>query len=96
MVKLTVVAGLILAMTNVAGVAQTPLLGGTIPPPPPVVPPSNGTTSRGPALVTGAPGAPQTIMIPGSPVPGTVFDNGNGTSSVMVPGGGSQLIPTPR
>jgi hypothetical protein len=35
-------------------------------------------------------------MIPGSPIPGTVFNNGNGTSSIMIPGSASELVPTPR
>ena len=95
MVRLSVTATMILAATNGA-IAQTPLLGGTIPPPPPVVAPSSVTPSQGPALVTGTSGASQTIMIPGSPLPGTVFDNGNGTSTVIVPGGASQVVPTPR
>ena len=42
------------------------------------------------------PAAPRSIIIPGSAVPGTVYDNGNGTSTVVIPGGGSQVIPTPR
>jgi hypothetical protein len=66
------------------------------PSPSPVLAPSSVTTSRGAGLVTGSAGAPQTIMIPGSPIPGTVFNNGNGTSSIMIPGSASELVPTPR
>jgi len=36
------------------------------------------------------------IMIPGSAVPGTVINNGNGTSSIMIPGSASEVVPTPR
>jgi hypothetical protein len=65
--------------------------------PQPLVAPSSGvTTSRGPGLVSGAPGSPQSVLIPGSPVPGLLLNNGNGTSSVMIPGQPSQLVPTSR
>jgi len=79
-----------------AAVAQSLPLGATLPPPPPVLAPSDAANPRGPNLVTGTPGARQTIVIPGSPVPGTLYDNGNGTTTVLVPGGASQVIPTPR
>jgi hypothetical protein len=36
------------------------------------------------------------VMIPGSAVPGTMLNNGNGTSTVIIPGGPSQVVPTPR
>jgi hypothetical protein len=36
------------------------------------------------------------IMIPGSPVNGMMLNNGNGTSSIMVPGSPSEVVPTPR
>jgi hypothetical protein len=84
------------AMT-VAAVAQMP---STPPPrmapPPQIVTPSSIPTSRGAGIVTGAPGSPQSVMIPGSAIPGTVVNNGNGTSSVIVPGSPSELVPTPR
>jgi hypothetical protein len=100
MVKLRL-AALLLAMTPGTMAAQTPLPGGpgltgTIRTPPPVVAPPAGPASPGPPPVTGLPVAPRTIVIPGSPVPGTLYDNGNGTSTVVVPGGPSQVIPTPR
>jgi hypothetical protein len=36
------------------------------------------------------------IMIPGSPVPGMMMNNGNGTSTIMVPGSASEVVPTPK
>jgi hypothetical protein len=90
-------------LTAMAGpaVAQTSPLGPIGAAPPPVVAPSamatsSVTTSRGPGLVTGTAGSPQMIMIPGSAVPGMLLNNGNGTSTVMTPGGVSQVVPTPR
>lgn len=65
-------------------------------PPPPITAPSSVPTSRGAGLVSGAPNAPQSVMIPGSPVPGTMFNNGNGTSTIMVPGAAPEVVPTPR
>jgi hypothetical protein len=62
----------------------------------PIVPSSTVTTSRGPAVVTGSPGQEQSVMIPGSAVPGTLMNNGNGTSTVIVPGSIPQVVPTPR
>ena len=35
-------------------------------------------------------------MIPGSATGGTVTNNGNGTSTLMVPGRPPEAIPTPR
>jgi hypothetical protein len=64
--------------------------------PPIVVPPTSILTPRGPALITGTPGGPQSVMIPGSPIPGMLLNNGNGTSTIMIPGGTSQVAPTPR
>jgi hypothetical protein len=89
----------IVAMLSIIGgvaEAQTPPLGGTLAPPPPVVAPSSIPNSRGLALMPATPSAPQTVVIPGLPVPGTVIDNGNGTSTLVIPGGGAQTIPTPR
>lgn len=85
----------VLTMLAAAVHAQTPPLGGVVAPPPPVLAPS-APASHAPAPIVGAPNAPQTTIIPGSPIPGTVYDNGNGTSTVVIPGGGSQVIPTPR
>jgi hypothetical protein len=36
------------------------------------------------------------VTIPGSAVPGTLINNGNGTSTIMVPGSPSEVVPTPR
>jgi hypothetical protein len=64
--------------------------------PPPILAPPAVTTSRGGGLVTGGTGSPQSVMIPGSPVPGMMLNNGNGTSTIMIPGGASETVPTPR
>ena len=58
--------------------------------------PSSITTSRGPGLVTGTPGSPGSVMVPGSPVNGALMNNGNGTSTMMVPGQPSGVVPTPK
>jgi hypothetical protein len=81
--------------------AQMAPAGGSLTPPPPVVaPPATQTpsitTSRGTGLVTGNPGSPQMITLPGSAVPGMLINNGNGTSTIMVPGSPSEVVPTPR
>jgi hypothetical protein len=92
---------LLAAMTG-ASWAQIPPPGGPLTPPPSVLaPPSTAPspgvmTSRGTGLVTGTSGSPQMVTIPGSAVPGTMFNNGNGTSTIMVPGGPSEVVPTPR
>ena len=79
---------------------------GEAPPPPAVAPPATQTpsitttpgitTSRGTGLVTGNPGSPQMITLPGSAVPGMLINNGNGTSTIMIPGSSSEVVPTPR
>jgi hypothetical protein len=51
-------------------------------------------TSSGPGLAT--PGSPAGVMVPGSPVNGTLMNNGNGTSSMTVPGQPSGVVPTPK
>lgn len=108
MVGFRLVAIAFLAMVVVPAVAQTPPPNGApgfqplvAPPAMPMSVPSVAaqpgvTTSRGAGLVTGGPGAPQMIMIPGSAVPGMMLNNGNGTSSIMVPGGATEVVPTPR
>jgi hypothetical protein len=52
-------------------------------------------TPGGLAVVTGGLGSTETITLPGA---GTGFleNNGNGTSTLMVPGGPPQVLPTPR
>ena len=57
--------------------------------------PSIGT-SRGSGLVSGTAGSPQTVIVPGSSIPGMLLNNGNGTSTIMVPGSPSEVVPTPR
>ncbi len=79
-------------MTAVAVFAGPVLAIAQVAPPPAF----NVPTARGQGLVTGGAGRAEGVMIPGSPVPGTVMNNGNGTSSIMVPGAPSQLVPTPR
>jgi hypothetical protein len=49
-------------------------------------------TSRGPAFVTGHVGSWETTTIPG----GLLMNNGNGTSTLTVPGGVPQTVATPR
>jgi hypothetical protein len=49
-------------------------------------------TSRGPAFVTGHVGSFETTTIPGS----FLMNNGNGTSTLTVPGGLPQTVMTPR
>ena len=82
-------------MTGIA-FAQTAAPGGVTAPQAIGVVGSSVNTSRGPALVTGTTGSSQTIMIPGSAVGGWVTSNGNGTSTVMVPGGLPQVVLAPR
>jgi hypothetical protein len=53
-------------------------------------------TSRGPAFVTGRTGSLATTTIPGSGAQGFLMNNGNGTSTLIVPGGVPQVLATPR
>jgi hypothetical protein len=53
-------------------------------------------TSRGPAFVTGNLGSFQTTTIPGSGGEGFLMNNGNGTSTLLTPGGLPQTVATPR
>jgi hypothetical protein len=53
-------------------------------------------TSRGPAFVTGNLGTMQTTTIPGSGGEGFLMNNGNGTSTLLTPGGLPQTVATPR
>jgi hypothetical protein len=98
------VIAILLAATAGGAKAQVSPTPGLAPPPtpppalaqPPLTAPSGATTTRGPGLLSAGAGSTQSIMIPGSPVPGTVFDNGNGSSTMMVPGSVPQVIITPR
>ena len=99
MIRFWLTATLALAAATAPVLAQAPPSGGFQPMAPssaPIAPSSSVGTSRGPGLVTGSPGSPQTVMTPGSAVPGTMMNNGNGTSSIMTPGAPSQVVPTPR
>src|SRR4051794_25540644 len=105
MIRLCLSAALVLPLTGPV-LAQIPSPGGVpalapipVAPPAPLGTPMGGSsvpTSGGPALVTGTAGAAQTIMVPGSPTGGWLMNNGNGTSTLVVPGGVPQLVPTPR
>jgi hypothetical protein len=53
-------------------------------------------TSRGPAFITGSVGSMQTTTLPGSAAQGLLMNNGNGTSTLIVPGGLPQVVATPR
>jgi len=53
-------------------------------------------TPRGPAFVTGNVGSLETTMLPGSGAQGFLMNNGNGTSTLIVPGGMPQTLATPR
>lgn len=53
-------------------------------------------TSHGPAFVTGTIGSMNTTTLPGSAGTGFLMNNGNGTSTLIVPGGVPQVVATPR
>lgn len=74
------------------GSASTSLLGGGQPSTALIAPRSNPripamTTSRGPAVVSGAPGSVQTTLLPGAPSHGVLSNNPNGVNTSMTPGG---------
>ncbi len=53
-------------------------------------------TQRGPALVTGTLGSVEATTMPGIAGQGLLFNNGNGTSTLIMPGGSAQTVPTPK
>ena len=53
-------------------------------------------TPRGPIVATGRIGQMQTTTLPGSAGQGMLMDNGNGTSTLIVPGGAPETLATPR
>jgi hypothetical protein len=53
-------------------------------------------TPRGPGFVTGSDGSMATTTLPGSARQGFLLNNGNGTSTLIVPGGPSEVVATPR
>ncbi len=74
---------------------------GPIPPPPRSSVPGPGPlgsvvqTPRGPAVDAGGTGSYRQLLTPQGP--GAIMvPNGNGTSTILSPGGGIQTIPTPR
>jgi hypothetical protein len=89
MMKTFVAAAIILNGWQTIVLAQVPTS-----PPAPV--PTIAATPRGPGIVSGSSGPTQSVMVPGSAVPGTLMNNGNGTTTVMIPGSPSEVIPTPR
>lgn len=54
------------------------------------------TTPQSPGPATRASGSSQSVMIPGSPANGSMNDNGNGTSTLTVPGQTAHIVPAPR
>jgi hypothetical protein len=52
-------------------------------------------TSRGPAFVTGHSGL-DTLTLPGNGAPSFLMNNGNGSATVLTPGGAPQTVFTPR
>jgi hypothetical protein len=52
--------------------------------------------STGPAFTTGNVGSLQTTTLPGSAGQGLLMNNGNGTSTLIVPGGVPQTVASPR
>jgi hypothetical protein len=53
-------------------------------------------TPSGPVVVTGNLGSVETTTLPGSAGTGFLENNGNGVSTLIVPGGPPQVVPTPR
>jgi hypothetical protein len=53
-------------------------------------------TRRGTGVVTGRVGSMATTTVPGSGGQGLLMNNGNGTSTLIVPGGAPQVVVTPR
>jgi hypothetical protein len=53
-------------------------------------------TPRGAGVVTGRAGSMATTTIPGSGGQGLLMNNGNGTSTLMVPGSAPQIVVNPR
>ena len=53
-------------------------------------------TSRGPAFVTGHVGSMDTVMVPGNGGQGFLSNNGNGSSTLFMPGLPPQAVFTPR
>jgi hypothetical protein len=54
------------------------------------------TSRGGPIVTTGRVGQMQTTTLPGSAGQGLLMTNGNGTSTLIVPGGLPETLATPR
>jgi hypothetical protein len=78
------------------GRAQLSPPASSMAPPPIMAPPPTVLTPQGPAMIVPGSGGPASVMLPGSAVPGTLTNNGNGTSTIIVPGGPPQVVLTPR
>jgi len=53
-------------------------------------------TPHGTGVVTGQAGSMATTTVPGGGGQGLLINNGNGTSTLMVPGNAPQTVVTPR
>lgn len=83
------VAAMAVALTTGQAFAQTSTT-------PPGVVGSSVTTPRGSAVVTGAMGSVTTTTMPGAGGSGLLEGNGNGTSTLLTPGGNPMVVATPR
>ena len=54
------------------------------------------TSRGGSAFITGNVGSMETTTLPGSAGQGLLMNNGNGTSTLLTPGGVPQVVATPR
>jgi len=88
---------IVLALTTAVGLssalaAEPSFLGGSSPPNvgAPVM------TSRGFGIVTGTIGSEGITTVPGNGGQGFLMNNGNGTSTLIVPGGTPQVVATPK
>ena len=86
----------VLAVPLVAGIASEARAAGSFLSSPGPAVGSAIQTSRGSAFVTGSIGSMQTTTLPGSAGQGLLMNNGNGTSTLIVPGGVPQVVAIPR
>jgi hypothetical protein len=91
--RIAIVSALTAAVGLSSALAAEPsFLGGSSPP-------NIGApveTSRGSAVVTGTLGSMGITTMPGSGGQGLLMNNGNGTSTLIVPGGTPQVVATPK
>jgi hypothetical protein len=84
-VAVTLLVGISSGQAHAQGaVAQSPTAGQSV------------GTSRGSAFITGHLGSLETTTLPGSGGQGFLMNNGNGTSTLMIPGGIPQTVATPK